>query len=318
VDGIRDLLVSYQDPGATPPRLVPVLRARVTGVRGVNTPFEGFGDTRGRSLGREYVITYRSHLEANETLAAGRFHADSQEAEVSVEQEIAERAGVQIGDRMRFDVLGRPIEATVTSLREVEWEDARSGGFMFVFSPATLAQAPHTYIGFVRGPDDPAARGRLQYGLVAGYPNVTVVDGREILDRIQVIVDNVVLAITIVGGIALLSGVLILIGAVAMTRFQRIYEAAILRTLGASTRTLTTMVALEYCALGLLAGAIGASGALGLSWAVARHVLDIPWRPDPALVGAGTVLTMIFVGAIGVAASAGILRNKPLATLRAE
>jgi putative ABC transport system permease protein len=145
-----------------------------------------------------------------------------------------------------------------------------------------------------------------------------VIDGREILDRVQGIVDNVVLAITIVGGIALLSGVLILVGAVAMTRFQRIYEAAILRTLGASTRMLTTMLALEYCALGLLAGAIGAAGALGLSWAVTRHVLDIDWRPEPVLLTSSALLTMVLVGGIGVAASAGILRNKPLATLRAE
>ena len=77
-------------------------------------------------------------------------------------------------------------------------------------------------------------------------------------------VDNVTLAISIVGGVALSSGVLILIGAVAMTKFQRVYEAAILRTLGASTRTLGTMLALEYSALGLLAGLIGAAGALGL------------------------------------------------------
>ncbi len=79
--------------------------------------------------------------------------------------------------------------------------------------------------------------------------------------------------ISIVGGIALASGVLILIGAVAMTKFQRVYEAAILRTLGASTRLLTTMVALEYSALGLLAGLIGALGALALSWAVTRYLL---------------------------------------------
>ena len=147
---------------------------------------------------------------------------------------------------------------------------------------------------------------------------MSVIDGREILARIQAIVDNAVLAISIVGGIALLSGVLILMGAVAMTKFQRVYEAAILRTLGASTRVLTTMLALEYCALGLLAGSIGAAGALGLSWAVTRHVLDIPWRPQPLLLGAGAVLTMALVGVIGVVASADVLRKKPLGALRAE
>ena len=102
--------------------------------------------------------------------------------------------------------------------------------------PGAFAGAPHTYIGFVKAPDDPAARARLQYDLVARYPNITAIDGREIIARIQKVIDNAVLGISVVGGIALLSGVLILIGAVAMTKFQRVYESAILRTLGASTR----------------------------------------------------------------------------------
>jgi putative ABC transport system permease protein len=132
------------------------------------------------------------------------------------------------------------------------------------------------------------------------------------------VVDNVILAISIVGGVALLSGLLILIGAVAMTKFQRVYEAAILRTLGASTRTLGAMLALEYCALGLLAGLIGALGALGLSWAVTRHLFEIPWEPAPLLLVTGMILTGAIVGTIGVLASGDVLRKKPLSTLRAE
>jgi putative ABC transport system permease protein len=324
VDGVRAIIEAHQDPGTPSPRLVPVLRARVTGVQERDANFDGMGGIRGRGLGREYVITYRDHLESNETLLEGQFRGTpgiggpGGEHEVSIEENIRDRGDIELGDRMRFDILGRIIEARVTSVRQVQWEDSRSGGFMFVFSPAALAQAPHTFIGFVKGPSEQAARGRLQHALVTQYPNVSAIDGREILARIQAIVDNAVLAISIVGGIALLSGILILIGAVAMTKFQRVYEAAILRTLGASTRTLSTMLALEYCALGLLAGAIGASGALGLSWAVTRHVLDIPWQPEPALLTAGAVLTMALVGVIGVVASADVLRKKPLATLRAE
>ena len=196
---------------------------------------------------------------------------------------------------MRFDVIGRTFEARVTSVRHVEWGDSRSGGFMFVFRPGLFDQAPHTFVAFVKAPEDTTARARFQYDLVARYPNVTAIDGREILAQIQTVIDNAVLGISIVGGIALMSGVLILIGAVAMTKFQRVYEAAILRTLGAGTRLLTMTLAIEYCALGLLAGTIGAAGALGLSWGVARHVLDIPWRPAPGLLGAGAVLTMLLV-----------------------
>jgi putative ABC transport system permease protein len=318
VDGVRAILGSWQGSG-TPARLVPTLRARVTGVRGRELNLEGYADVRGRgSLGREYTVTYRPALEHNESIFDGEFWpADAAplpdgQQEVSIEESIHERFGINVGDMMRFDIAGRAFEAKVTSVRRVEWEDARSGGFMFVFRPGGLARAPHTYVAFVRGPEQTAERARLQYALVSKFPNVTAIDAREVITRLQAIVDNVVFAISIVGGIALASGVLILIGAVAMTRFQRVYEAAILRTLGASTRLLGTMVALEYSALGLLAGLIGALGALGLSWAVTRFLLEIAWRPEPV------ILTVVLVGIVGVVASLEVLRRKPLGALRAE
>jgi putative ABC transport system permease protein len=320
--GIEALIRERQDRGAVPARLVPVLRARVTGVRGREVNLENYSDVRGRgSLAREYTITYRGHLESNERVTDGTFWPATPgpaSGEVSIEESIHERFNINVGDRMRFDVIGRTIDATVTSVRHVEWGDSRSGGFMFVFRPGVLDQAPHTFVAFLKAPEDTAARARFQFDLVAKYPNVTAIDGREILARIQAVIDNAVLGISIVGGIALLSGVLILIGAVAMTKFQRVYEAAILRTLGAGTRLLTITLAIEYCALGLLAGTIGAAGALGLSWGVARYVLDIPWRPAPGLLTAGALLTMLLVVTIGVLASADVLRKKPLATLRAE
>jgi putative ABC transport system permease protein len=346
-DGVRALIQERQDPGAPGPRLLPVLRARVTFVRGREVNLENVGDVRGRgSLAREYTITYRDALAPNEAVVQGKFwqppsgaaggssgstgagrsavgggEADGRstpEEEVSIEESIHERFKVNVGDEMRFDVAGRTIGARVTSVRHVEWGDSRSGGFMFVFRPGALEQAPHTFVAFIKGPDSAEARGRLQYDLASRYPNVTAIDGREILARIRVVVDNAVLGISIVGGIALLSGVLILVGAVAMTKFQRVYEAAILRTLGASTRLLTATIAVEYGALGLLAGLIGAAGAFVLSWGVARYVLDIPWRPVPGLLAAGALLTMLLVGLIGVLASGDVLRKKPLATLRAE
>jgi putative ABC transport system permease protein len=153
---------------------------------------------------------------------------------------------------------------------------------------------------------------------VSRYPNISAIDARDVIARIQSVVDNIVLAISIVGGIALASGVLILVGAVAMTKFQRVYEAAILRTLGASTRMLTTVVALEYSALGLLAGLIGALGSLALSWAVTKFLLDIAWKPAPFLLLAGVVVTCALVAAVGVLASAEVLHQKPLGALRAE
>ncbi len=319
-------LRAFLDERASAPTLIPVLRARVTGVRGSELNLDDYQDVRGRgSLAREYVITYRDHLEANERVVGGRFWtgegpqaADAPELEVSIEQGIHERFNINVGDRMRFDVLGRVLQARVTSIRDVKWEDSRNGGFMFVFRPGPLEKAPHSYIATLRAPGETADRARFQRDLVAKFPNVSAIDVREIMATIRSVLENVTLAISIVGGIALTSGVLILIGAVAMTKYQRVYEAAILRTLGASTRLLAAMLALEYSALGLLAGVIGAAGALALSWAACEYLFHIEWRPPGLVLAAGALLTMALVGAIGVLASADVLRRKPLATLRAE
>jgi putative ABC transport system permease protein len=322
VADVRNFLDARKAEGAESPRLIPVMRARVTGVTGAHTSLDSVEDVRRQGLGREFTITYRDHLEANEKVTEGAFWnsplpADAP-AEVSVERGLQERAGLAVGDLVRFDVLGRIVEARVTSVRDVQWEDARSGGFVFVFRPGPLDQAPHTFIGILQAPQDPAARGRFQRDLVARFPNVSAIDVREILATLQQAVGNVTLAISIVGAVALVSGILILAGAVAMTKFQRVYEAAILRTLGASTRTLAAMLALEYGGLGLLAGLVGAGGAMALTWGVSRHLFDIPWHPAPGLAALGAVVTTLLVGIVGVTSSYDVLRRKPLGTLRAE
>jgi putative ABC transport system permease protein len=323
VDAVRQVVAAGQDPGSPPPRLLPVLRARVVGVEGREVQLENYEDVRGRgSLAREYTVTYRPSLERNERVIGGQFwntgDAPAATPEVSIEESIHERFKINVGDRMRFDVLGRTIEARVTSVRHVEWSDSRAGGFMFVFRPGVLDQAPHGSIAFFRGPTDAAARGRLQTELVGVAPNVSVIDGREILQAIKSVVDNVTLAVTVVGSLVVLSGLLILIGAVAMTKFRRIYEAAIFKTLGATRRLITTVLLLEYGLLGTLAGAIGAAGAAGLTWGISRFALDIPFRWLPALTIGGVAATAALVSAVGIAASWDVLQRKPLATLRAE
>ena len=308
--------------GAAPaPRLIPVLRARVVGVEGQQLNLESFEQVRGRGgLAREFTVTYRPHLEGNEEVIAGQWwdSAPSAEPEVSIEEGFLERQRIQVGDRMRFDVLGRVITARVASIRRVQWEDFRAGGFMFVFRPGAFDGAPHTYISTVRGPQDAAERARMQAAVVSQFPNVSIIDLREILTTIRDVVDKVTIGVTIVGALVLFSGTLILIGAVSMTKFRRVYEAAILKTLGASSRLIAATLLLEYGVLGAIAGTIGALGAIGLSWAIATFALELPWEAAPALTVGGIFATAGFVAAVGVLASVDVLRHKPLATLRAE
>lgn len=330
VGGVRDLLTQYKQPG-TEVRLLPVLRARVVGVEGREISLENYEDVRGRgSLAREYTITYRPQLEPNERVIAGQFwdaagsalgeggSPADQIGEVSIEESIRERFRIDIGDTMRFDVIGRTVSARVTSIRHVEWSDSRAGGFMFVFRPGLFDKAPHGSISFFRGPDDQQRRGRLQTELVSKYPNVSVIDGREMLTAIRTVIDNVTLAVTVVGTLVVFSGLLILIGAVAMTKFRRIYEAAIFKTLGATRGMIASVLLVEYGVLGALAGTIGSLGAIALTWGISRFALEIPWRALPLVSLTGILTSAVLVATVGVAASWEVLQRKPLATLRAE
>jgi putative ABC transport system permease protein len=319
-DAVRTFLESPAA-GVKDVHFIPVLRARVVGVNGQETNVEGAAAVRaeGISLGREFTITYRDHLEPNERLVAGSFwNGPSADAEVSVERETADRARLHTGDTMRFDLLGRTITARVTSIRDVEWRESRNGGFVFVFRPGVLDQAPQTFVAPLAGPKDPAARARFQHDLVERFPNVSVIDFQEILATLRDVMSRVTLAITVVGGLVLFSGALILIGAVAMTKFQRVYEAAVFKTLGANTWTIARMLLFEYGVLGLLAGTVGSIGAILLTWGVSRYALEIPWRFFAAEHVAGVGATAFLVAAIGVLSSLDVLRTKPLLTLRAE
>lgn len=305
--------------GASTVKLVPVLRGRVVRVEGRRLRLGTYEEVREQDwLGREYTLTYRNHLEDNERILEGALwpESNSSEPEVSIEESLKERFGMEVGDVVTFDVMGRQISARVTSIREVEWADARNGGFMFVFRPGGLEGVPNTYAGFVKGPNDPMERARFQSDLVEDFYNISIVDLRDILDDLARVVDRVSLAISVVGSVALLSGGLILLGSVAMTKYQRSYETAIFRTLGASRRRVAVMMVLEYGTLGAIAGAIGALGAQVLTFLLSERVLEIPFRPD-VLTPAGAILAAaLAVGLVGVVVTLDVLRHKPLSILR--
>lgn len=321
-DGIQALLESRSAPGST--RLLPVMRARVAGVTGRTINLDSVQAVRERGgLSREFTVTWRDRLASNEKIVEGRFwdSPTTGEPEVSIEADFRDRRRPQdrlgLGDRISFDILGRSITARVTSIREVDWDDPREGGFNFVFRPGPLDRAPHGYLGIARGPDAPAERARLQRDVVAAWPNVSVIDVREVIATIQRIVSMAALGIRIVGTVALVCGLTILVGAVAMTKFQRLREVALLKTLGATSRTIMALLAIEYAALGLIAGLVGALGALGLSYALAVYVLDVPWQLAPGTTAIGVVATGTIVALVGVVANLDVLRRKPLTVLRA-
>ena len=317
VEGVRELVERTTGARA---ELIPTVRARIVAVNGreIDLDAAGVRGERGR-LGREYVVTYRPGLEYNETVVAGEFWdgTPSAEPEVSVEEGMIGAGGIGLGGTITFDIQGRKMTARVTSVRRVDWRNSRTG-FLVLFRPGALERAPQTFVGAIDGPAAEPERSRFQRAIVDRFPNVSVIDVADIVRGVGRILSNITLAVSFIGGFVFLSGALILVGSIAMTKFQRVYEAAVLKTLGARRRVLLTIMLAEYGLLGLVAGLVGAAAANGLSYAVARYVFEVGWAFAPGLNAAGVAATVLLVGAVGALSSLDVLTRKPLAILRAQ
>ena len=315
--GLSDLVTQLT---GTRPILVPTIRVRVMAINGKEIDFNEIDKKRDRNrLSREYVVTYRPALETNEKVVAGKFwdSTSSPEPEVSIEESMRGLDGLDVGGEMTFDLQGRKLTARVTSIRKVDWRNSRTG-FMVLFRPGTLEDAPQMFVGALNGPTGEVERSRLQRALVDAYPNVSVIDVVDVVRAIERIIHNITLAISFVGAFILLSGALILIGSLAMTKFQRIYEVALLKTLGAKRKTLLRILLAEYGLIGVVAGVIGSGAAVGLSYVTSRWVFEIPWSFTPMVNLGGVVATIILVTGVGILATVDVLSRKPLATLRAQ
>ena len=303
-----------------PMQIVPTIRARIALVNG-----EGFdySNTEVRQqqgqIGREFAVTYRPNLDENETIIAGNWWQNDApaDAEVSVEEDMAKRLKIAVGDWITFDISGRKINARVANIRKLDLRNTRTA-FVFVFRPGFLEKAPQTFVATVLKRLPEIERARLQRGIIDEFPNVQIFDVAEVVAVVQRLVNNFVLAISFVGSFVILSGMLILIGSIALTKSQRIYENAVLKTLGAKRLTLSAILFAEYGLLGILAGIIGAGFAAVLSFVASKYVFNIEWQFDFTLLLIGVLTTALLVMAVGAIASFDVLFRKPLAVLRSQ
>jgi putative ABC transport system permease protein len=302
------------------PESIPTVRGRIAFINGQPFDFEQREIRQQQGIiGREFALTYRPNLDENETVVAGEWwNGESVEVpQVSVEEDMAERLNIGPGDSISFNVSGRTLTARIANLRKIDLRNTRTA-FIFVFQPGSLEKAPQTFAASVVKHSPATDRQRLQRDIVDRFPNVQVFDVADILATVQRLIDNFVLAVSFVGSFVMLSGILILMGSIALTKSQRIYESAVLKTLGANRRTLTGILIAEYIVLGLLAGIIGSAFATGLSYVVCRYLMDIEWSFQPLIMLGGIVATTGVVMLVGVAGSFDVLFRKPLATLRSQ
>jgi putative ABC transport system permease protein len=303
------------------PEAVPTVRARIAAVNGEPIDYQQTEVRQNQGqIGREFAVTYRPNLDENETVIDGDWWATAQpsdEPQVSVEESMSRALQVSPGDSMTFDISGRKITVRVANIRKLDVRNTRTA-FVFVFRPGVLEAAPQSYAATVLKHMPATERQRLQRDVVDKFPNVQIFDVADIIAAVNRLVNNFVIAVSFVGSFVLLSGILILIGSVALTKSQRIYENAILKTLGAKRRTLAIILLTEYGLLGSLAGLIATGFALSLSFVVSKYLLNIDWVFDVWLTAAGILVTALIVTFVGAAASFDVLFRKPLATLRSQ
>src|SRR5262249_29505147 len=199
---------------------------------------------------------------------------------VSVEEAAAKALGVDVGSSLGFDVQGVRVDALVTSIRKVDWQSF-STNFFVIFSPGALEGAPTTFLATARVPV--AAEALVQDAVVAAFPNVTVIPVRDVLRRAAGILGQISFAIRAIALFSIAAGLTVMAGSLVASRWQRLTESAILRTLGASRTTVARVFAVEYACLGAAAGVGGTALAAALAWIVQRFVLEGPIALPPLI-----------------------------------
>ena len=275
------------------------------------------------ALRREYRSSYRDAPVPSERLVAGAWWRPGEwkgragaPVPIAVESGLARELRLELGDEVVWDVQGVTIATRVACLREVEWARFEPN-FFVVFPEGPLDDAPRSDVLLARV-EDATARGRLQRDVVEAHPNVSTLDLAQIQRAIEGVLDKVVLAIRFMALFSLAAGALVLAGAVAASRYQRVREGALLRTLGARRPQLVRILLAEYAVLGVLSAGAALLLATAAGWALVRFVFEgsfaLPGAELAALVASVVLLTIV----VGLGGSTEVWRRPPLEVLRAE
>ena len=291
---------------------VPVVAVRVASVKGIARDDDG---ARGRNDTR---VTYSDTLRPTEKLVAGKLgppvHSPQDVINVSYDDDAAVSSGVQIGDQVVFDVQGVQIATVVGSIRHLERGPMRQG---ILFPTGVLEQAPqfHIVTAMLRSPE---ASARFQRAVVQQFPGILVVDLALVVNVLQDILAKIGSVIRFMAGFSMMTGLIVLIASVLVSKFQRIQESVLLRTLGASRRQVLVITMLEYFFIGALASVIGIGLSMAFSMVLAKFIFEAVFVPNWWVVGglfAGVSLLTVVIGLYNVR---GVLNRPPLEILRRE
>lgn len=270
-------------------------------------------------LNHEFRVTYRDTLISSETLTEGEWIPEIPKEgpiPISIADNIARDAELAVGDTVIFNVQGVLMETVIGNIRAVDWARMQPN-FNVVFPTGVLENAPQFQVITTNAPNAEASA-RLQRELVQKFPNISVLDLRQIVTLIENILDKIAWVINFMAFFSILTGIIVLIGAVRTSKYQRIKESVLLRTLGATSRQILQITALEYFYLGLLGSGIGIILSLISSQLLASFVFKAPFVPSlvPFLVLLPGVTLLVLL--IGLGNSRSVLNSSPLEVLRKE
>jgi len=302
--------------------VTPLVPSRLIAINGVDRAelLNASDSTRpeGWALRREYRHTYRAELTGSEELLEGAWWDAPANPDglprVSLEADLAESLRVTTGGRITWDFAGVPIETRVVSLRTVDWTRFETN-FYAVFEPGTIEDAPQTVVIVARVEGD-TERAEFQRDLIDAHANVSVLDLSRIQQAIDTILARANQAVRFLGIFSTIAGILVLMGSLATSRYQRMRESAVLKTLGARKSVVLRILMVEYVAIGSLATLAGLILAVAAGWIVVAQVFSVPFVFDPIRIGAVWVGITALTLTVGVGASRGVLQRPPLAVLR--
>jgi putative ABC transport system permease protein len=308
---VDDVRARFAAAGIEAP-LYPMVRGRLVAIDGREIDPGAMADEQSRSLTqREFNLSSVDALPAGNRILQGAWITPGSGG-LSIEQGIAKRLGIGLGQRLRFDIAGTPVEARVTSIREVQWSSMRVNFFVILDAPL-LQDAPRTYITAFRLP---AAGEAALAALSRQDPNITVIDLGQVLERVRSLLARLADAAQILFTFAILAGILVLFASLLASQDTRLREAALLRALGATRRQLARVQAFELCLVGSIAGVLASFGAAFVAWALARWVFEFPFTPRPWIFAAALPAGALCALAGGRAGLLRVLSSPPWRSLR--
>jgi putative ABC transport system permease protein len=309
--------LTRQEPGVHKVLTAAMIRGRITQVNGVAAEKADVdGDSRWALQG-ERGLSVAATAPEYAKIVKGSWWAPDHTGDnlLSLDAAVAKGMHVGIGDTLTVEVLGREITARIANLRDIRWESGTMN-FALIFSPNTLAGAPSTFIATVNS--DPGTEDAIERAVVDAMPNVTVIQVRDALETLKTILGNLAVAVRATASVALIAGVLVLASVIAAGHSRRVYEAVVLKVLGATRRDILRAFVFEFALLGLATGLIAAAVGTLAAWGIGRKIMNIPWTMNGGLLAGVIVACVLITLATGFTGTWRALGTKAAPLLRED